>query len=171
MLYIRELEADDEEQFLSVMRKSKEFYAPFVTPITEKEAFQQYYNESKTESLKSYLALDLKDTIVGVFTISEIARGCFQSGYLGYGANVEFANRGLMSTALNHVLQKIFEELKVHRVEANVQPTNTASIQFIKKNGFVKEGFSPRYLKVNNQWCDHFRFALTYEDWINFNLS
>lgn len=63
-------------------------------------------------------------------------------------------------------LEKAFLELKLHRIEANVQPTNTPSIRFITQNGFRKEGFSPRYLKVNNQWCDHFRLALTYEDWL-----
>lgn len=137
MLYVRELRQDDEEQFLEVMRKSKDFYSPFVTPITDKENFQQYYAKSRTESLKSYLAMDASDTIVGVFTISEIVRGCFQSGYLGYGANVEFAKKGVMSHALKLVLEKVFDELKLHRVEANIQPANIASVKFVMKNGFI----------------------------------
>ncbi|MDR3501689.1 MAG: GNAT family protein [Legionella sp.] len=170
MLQLRALRLEDEEQFIDVMKKSKEFYYPFITPITEHEQFHQYYLESRTESLKSYLALDDNETIVGVFTISEIVRGCFQSGYLGYGVNVDYAGAGLMSQALKMVLEKAFLELKLHRVEANVQPTNTPSIRFITQNGFRKEGFSPRYLKVNNQWCDHFRFALTYEDWLAYNV-
>lgn len=76
-----------------------------------------------------------------------------------------------MSNALNIVLKKIFEELKLHRVEANVQPTNTASIKLVTRCGFLKEGFSRRYLKINNVWCDHFRFALTYEDWASLNID
>lgn len=71
-----------------------------------------------------------------------------------------------MNQALKLVLAKIFQELQLHRIEANIQPTNTSSIHLATHNGFRKEGFSPRYLKVNGIWCDHFRFALTYEDWL-----
>lgn len=77
-----------------------------------------------------------------------------------------FAGKGLMSQGLKLILEKIFLELKLHRIEANIQPTNKSSILLVKKNGFIKERFSQRYLKINNQWIDHFRFALTYEDWI-----
>lgn len=170
MLYVRELRLEDEIQFIEVMQKSKEFFYPYISPITEHEEFLKYYLGSTTETRRCYLALNSDETIIGIFNISEIVRGCFQSAYLGYGANVKFAGQGLMSQALKLVLEKIFVELKLHRVEANVQPTNSSSIRLITQNGFNKEGFSPRYLKVNNEWCDHFRFALTYEDWLAYNL-
>lgn len=72
-----------------------------------------------------------------------------------------------MSKSLKLVLKEIFTTLDLHRVEANIQPTNTVSIQLVTKNGFIKEGFSPRYLKINGVWQDHFRFALTLEDWLS----
>jgi len=64
------------------------------------------------------------------------------------------------------LLDKVFNELKLHRIEANIQPTNSSSIHLVTQNGFRKEGFSPRYLKINNIWQDHFRFALTSEEWM-----
>ncbi len=60
---------------------------------------------------------------------------------------------------------KAFEELGLHRLEANIQPDNLKSINLVKNNGFKKEGVSPRYLKINGEWRDHERWAITYEDW------
>lgn len=57
-----------------------------------------------------------------------------------------------------------FWTLGLH-LEANIQPENIASIKLVKRLGFTKEGFSRRYLKVNGEWRDHERWALTVEDW------
>ncbi len=71
-----------------------------------------------------------------------------------------------MSTALKLVQKKVFEELGVHRFEANIQPENTRSIHLVKNNNFRYEGFSPRYLKINDEWRGHEHWAITAEDYI-----
>ena len=53
-----------------------------------------------------------------------------------------------------------FKRLKLHRLEANIQPDNLASIALVRACGFSKEGFSPRFLKNNGQWRDHERWAM-----------
>jgi len=63
------------------------------------------------------------------------------------------------------VLGEAFGALKLHRVEANVQPHNAASIALVRKLGFRHEGRSPRYLKIGGRWRDHERFALLAEEW------
>jgi ribosomal-protein-alanine N-acetyltransferase len=50
-------------------------------------------------------------------------------------------------------------------VEANIQPQNRASIPLVKRAGFVREGYSRRYLKNGGQWRDHERWAILYDDW------
>jgi ribosomal-protein-alanine N-acetyltransferase len=45
-------------------------------------------------------------------------------------------------------------------LEANIQPTNVASIALVKACGFLQEGYSPRYLKINGCWRDHERWAI-----------
>ena len=69
-------------------------------------------------------------------------------------------------TALKLVMNKAFTELGLHRLEANIQPDNNDSIILVKHNGFRKEGFSPRYLRINDKWSDHERWAITKEDWL-----
>lgn len=70
-----------------------------------------------------------------------------------------------MSAGLKLVLHSVFTELKLHRLEANIQPGNIKSIQLVQSNGFKKEGYSPRYLKIQDEWRDHERWAITYENW------
>lgn len=166
MIALREPSAQDETVFVSTMKNSRDFHFPFITaPYTSVE-FQTYLNKSKQESEQYYIAWNNNQQIIGVFNISGIMRSVFKSAYLGYYASVEYAGKGLMSQALQLVLKEIFTTLDLHRIEANIQPTNTASIKLATKSGFIKEGFSPRYLKINGIWQDHFRFALTFEDWL-----
>ena len=165
LLYLREICQHDEEHFIQTMKKSHDFHQPFTTPPKTKEAFHTYFLRSQQDNQKSYLVLNQSNHIVGVFNINEIVRGFFQSGYLGYYASVDYAGKGLMSQGLRLVLQEIFTHLKLHRIEANIQPNNKPSIHLVTRNGFSKEGFSPRYLKINGIWSDHIRYALTYEDW------
>ncbi|WP_058477985.1 GNAT family N-acetyltransferase [Legionella steigerwaltii] len=165
-IHLRQLNQIDEVDFLLTMQKSRDFHYPFVTAPQTHEEFQAYLQKSLQADRRCFLALNQNEDIIGVFNISEIVQGVFQSAYLGYFASVTYAGQGLMSQALKLVLKEIFLDLKLHRIEANIQPANTSSINLAIQNGFFKEGFSPRYLKINGVWCDHFRFALTYEDWL-----
>ncbi|WP_131781218.1 GNAT family N-acetyltransferase [Legionella gresilensis] len=166
MIFLREPSAPDEAIFVTTMKISRHFHFPFISaPCTSKE-FQTYLSRSKLESERYFIAWNQNQEIIGVFNISGIMRGVFKSAYLGYYASINHAGKGLMSQALKLILKEIFTSLDLHRIEANIQPRNTASIHLVTRNGFLKEGFSPRYLKINNIWEDHFRFALTLEDWL-----
>lgn len=103
--------------------------------------------------------------LAGVVNLSEIVRGPFQSAYLGYYAFPPHDRQGYMARGLAAVLQEAFRTLRLHRVEANVQPGNTASRRLIRRLGFRREGYSPKYLKISGRWRDHERWALTIEDW------
>jgi ribosomal-protein-alanine N-acetyltransferase len=97
--------------------------------------------------------------------LSQIFRRGFQNAYLGFYAGALHAGRGYMGEGMRLQLRHVFTTLKLHRVEANVQPQNARSIALIRRSGFRREGFSPRYLKVAGRWRDHQRWAITAEDW------
>jgi ribosomal-protein-alanine N-acetyltransferase len=84
----------------------------------------------------------------------------FLSGYLGYFAFKGHEGQGLMKHALKLVTKHAFGQLRLHRLEANIQPGNVASIGLVTACGFRQEGFSPSYLKVAGRWRDHERWAL-----------
>lgn len=110
------------------------------------------------------MALRNSGDIVGVININEVIRGAFQSGSLGYYAFNPYAGKGLMHEGMLLVLKHAFGKLKLHRLEANIQPTNRASIALVKKCGFVREGLSRRLLKVRGRWQDHERWAILSEN-------
>jgi ribosomal-protein-alanine N-acetyltransferase len=74
--------------------------------------------------------------------------------------------KGIATEAVKRIIEFTFDELILHRLEANVIPSNTASIKVLEKLNFVKEGYSENYLKINGRWQDHLRYAL-----INKNYS
>jgi len=112
------------------------------------------------------ICLKNDDSIVGQITLSQIFRKQFQNAYLGYQLFSGFTGKGYMKDAVAKVLRYAFKEIQLHRVEANVQPGNIPSIAVLKRNGFTKEGYSRRYLKIGGKWRDHERWAIIREDWL-----
>jgi [ribosomal protein S5]-alanine N-acetyltransferase len=90
--------------------------------------------------------------LVGVVNINNIVMGVLESGYLGYYAFKGSENKGLLTQGLALVIKLAFGKLGLHRLEANIQPSNLALIRLVRKVGLVKEGFSERYLYVAGEW-------------------
>jgi ribosomal-protein-alanine N-acetyltransferase len=107
--------------------------------------------------------------LAGVINLNNVVRGNFQCAALGYYAFKPYAGKGLMREGLLLVLEQAFRKLKLHRLEANIQSENKASIALAKKCGFVREGFSRRFVKVCGRWKDHERWAILAEDFLKKN--
>lgn len=163
-LIIRELNLADENNFLEAMQLSRELHSFWVSPPLTRLEFIDYYYHYQQNHQKSFLLCNSSNLILGVFNLNEIVRGVFQNAYLGFYAIAPYAGKGYMSAGMKLLFNKAFLDLKLHRLEANIQPNNHKSINLVKSNGFRKEGFSPNYLKINNQWRDHERWAITAED-------
>lgn len=93
--------------------------------------------------------------IIGSIALNEIIRGCFQSCFLGYKIDETYRNKGYMTEGVSKIVEYAFRELNLHRIEANIIPSNLASIRVVEKNGFINEGVSRKYLKINGVWEDH----------------
>ncbi len=155
-----------EEQFLQAVRKSRALHKGFASPPASPGAFQRYVKSLRKENRLGFLVtLTESDDLISVVNVSEIVRGPFQSAYLGYYAFLPYAGQGLMSEGMRHVIRHCFRDLKLHRLEANIQPENERSIALVKALGFSKEGYSPRYLKISGRWRDHERWAIRSEQW------
>lgn len=99
------------------------------------------------------------DVIIGRVALNNIVRGAFQSCSVGYGLEPGATGRGYMTEALTELVRIAFDDLKLHRIEANVIPRNTRSIAVAERCGFEAEGVSPRFLRIAGRWEDHLRMA------------
>lgn len=95
------------------------------------------------------------DEIVGRIGFSNVFRGTFLSTFLGYKLDQDYVNQGYMTLAVEMMTNFAFGELGLHRIEGNVMPKNAASLRVLEKAGFVNEGISRKYLKINGKWEDH----------------
>lgn len=102
---------------------------------------------------------------VGEVTLSSIQRGPLQSAFIGYWIDKDVAGQGLMPETVVTMLQFAFETLRLHRVEINIIPRNSASRRVVEKLGLRCEGISERYLEIDGAWEDHARYAITFEEW------
>jgi [ribosomal protein S5]-alanine N-acetyltransferase len=165
-VYLRTPERRDQHEFISAMRASRSFHRPWATAPTDEERFAAYLADSRRPDFEAMLVCrEEDDAIVGFFNLSQIARGYFQSAYLGYAVAKHYAGQGYMRAGIELVLRHAFIDLRLHRIEANIQPDNRASIALASGAGFRREGFSPRYLKIGGRWRDHERWAILAEEW------
>ena len=165
-VFLRSPAVADRDEFISLMRASRSFHRPWATAPTDDDRFSAYLADSRRPDFEAMLVCRYEDdAIVGFFNISQIVRRTLQSAYLGYAAGKPYAGNGYMREGIELVLRRAFTTLRLHRIEANIQPGNRASIALAQGAGFRREGFSPRYLKIGGRWRDHERWALLAEEW------
>lgn len=136
-----------------------------------KSAFRRrvkhYQREARDDLGYAFLLFAAEsDRLMGGLTLSNVRRGVTQSAMLGYWLGAPFVGAGHMTAAVRAVLPHAFEQLRLHRVEAAVQPSNGRSADVLRRAAFVEEGLARRYLKINGTWQDHLLFAILAEDWM-----
>ena len=163
---LRHPRAEDEAEFLALVRASRALHRGRAQPPATPARFARWLARQKEPNQELHVLCRLEDgALCGVLNLSEIVRGALQGAYLGYYAFAPRAGQGYMREGMQLVLAQAFARLKLHRLEANIQPTNAASIGLVVASGFRQEGYSPRYLKIGGRWRDHLRFAICREDW------
>jgi len=155
-----------EAEFLRAVRASRALHRGFVSPPATAAAYRDFLRVLARDNQVAFLVVLVEtDELAGVVTIDDIVRGSYQFANLGYYAFVPHAGRGFMREALRLAIRHCFRELKLHRLEASIQPVNRRSLALVKSLGFRKEGVTRRYLKLGGRWRDHERWALLAEEW------
>jgi [ribosomal protein S5]-alanine N-acetyltransferase len=155
----------DRDQFLALARRSRGLHRRWAHPPRDAWAFRAFVDSARGSRGVRFLVCRREDgAIVGVVNLNEIVRGALQSAFVGYYAFAGATGQGLMTEGVRLALRVAFEVLRLHRVEANVQPGNRRSLALALRCGFRREGFSPRYLKIGGRWCDHERLAVVRGD-------
>ena len=163
---IRRPTSRDYAAFAVAMRRSRPLHRSWINrKSATRKAFNRYLNGFAPGQHYRFLVVHRKSRdLVGVINLNDVIRGNFQNATVGYYAFLPYAGKGLMCEGLQLVLKHAFRKLKLHRVEADIQPHNRASIALVRKCDFVREGRSHRLVKVCGRWRDHERWAILAEE-------
>lgn len=153
------------EQVVDYYKRNRDFLEAF-EPVRSEEFFSLEYQqtvlkkemaeyEARTAFRFYILSVEQPTKIIGIIGLNNVVWGAFCSAFLGYKLDKDFANKGYMSMAVGMLTRYAFEELGLHRIEANVMPKNKVSLRVLEKNHFVNEGISKYYLNINGVWEDH----------------
>ena len=169
-LIIKKVDMSQVDDYLSFLNRNKEFFKPW-----EPDRPDHHYTLDIQKAIMTRKTMDFvdergfkfvfyqkndPDKIIGDFDFINIMKGPFLSCYLTYKIDHDFVRKGFMTEALTAGIAFLFNEKKMHRIEANVMPWNDASIKLVEKLGFKNEGKGEKYLKINGKWEDHIRYSL-----------
>lgn len=96
-------------------------------------------------------------TVVGRISLTDIVRGAFQNGHLGYWIDRDWQGRGLATAAVRHACEEA-AGLGLHRIQAGTLLHNAASQAVLNHCGFASIGTAEKYLRINGSWQDHVLF-------------
>jgi [ribosomal protein S5]-alanine N-acetyltransferase len=143
-------------------RTGQEFLAPwmpvrssrYLTPRGQRRSIEEALALHEQGTLVPYVIVE-GETVVGRVTLSNVTRAPFQSCNLGYWVCEAHNGKGLATAAVREMMHLAFEELGLHRIEAGTLPHNARSQAVLERNGFVRFGLAPAYLKIADRWEDH----------------
>ncbi|MER5733736.1 GNAT family protein [Streptomyces sp. NPDC002138] len=182
---LRRIRAADGPEFTRRVRESRDLHRPWLFPPDTPEEYAAFAARlSGDDGTRAGFLVCERDggAIAGFVNVNNIVHGAFRCGAIGYGVFAHAAGRGLLTEALGLLLGHALTDpppgapapgaagppgsgpgLGLHRLEANIQPGNTASIALVRRLGFRREGLSPAFLHVDGAWRDHERWAITAE--------
>ena len=169
---IRLLDAADAAVLSGVVRRNREFLAPwepvrpdsYFTLDGQRDAVADSLSRYRTDTQVPYVILDDSDVVVGRINLNNVVRGAFQSASVGYWLAEEAGGRGFATQAVTEVVAAAFGDLGLHRLEAGTVPENVRSQAVLLRNGFEQYGYAPRYLSIAGRWQDHLLFQRLAED-------
>lgn len=85
---------------------------------------------------------------------------------VGYALSSAFQSRGLMTDALEMLIDDLFHNTLLERVEARCATENVASQRVLEKNGFLREGLLRGYFKLRGRRIDNYLYGLLREDYL-----
>ncbi|MEL6494728.1 MAG: GNAT family N-acetyltransferase [Cyanobacteria bacterium J06623_7] len=106
-----------------------------------------------------------EDIVIGSCGYKKIAKR-YRRAEIGYEIFAEYRRQGLMSEALNAVIQFGFETMDFNRIEATVDPENLPSILLLNKLCFSEEGMLREYELQKERFSNLKLFSLLQRDFV-----
>ena len=167
-LHLRASKPTDAEGMFAMLSDPESMKYWISPPITELNDAVEALNrdlesDAQGNSVSWALTLHGQDEMIGKCILFQFNQAHHRAE-IGFILNRNYWRRGLMSQALEAVIDFAFTTLNLHRIEADVDPDNAGSLGVLEKLGFEREGlFRERWL-LNNEWVDSVMLGLVNPD-------
>lgn len=142
-----------------------------LTKAAFKKVLSEQKSNRKNDMCYNFVAFDqTTGEIVGFTSLMDISRALFQNAYLGYSVLSTQWGKGYGKEMVKTTIEIAFKHLKLHRVEAGIEPANKRSIALAKSLKMRREGLSKRRLFLRGEWLDIVLYAMTSEE-MNVHMS
>ncbi|MDX2427273.1 MAG: GNAT family N-acetyltransferase [Xanthomonadales bacterium] len=126
---------------------------------------QDLESDAQGNSMCWAITFNGQDKMIGKCILFQFSRDKHRAE-IGYILNRKYWRQGLTHQALGAVIDFAFSTLKLHRIEADVDTENTASIGLLEKLGFKREGLFRERWRVYDKWQDSLMLGLLKKDWL-----
>lgn len=173
-VFLRAPTMDDWAEWAELRARSRTFLTPWEPTWPDDSLGRDHYRRRLRQQVREwrggeaygfFVFLNDRRRLVGGINLSNVRRGVAQAVSLGYWMGQAHAGHGLMTEALRALLPFVFDDLRLHRLEAACLPNNEPSKGVLSKVGFHEEGMARQYLRINGEWADHLLFALLRADY------
>ena len=168
-LTLRSITADDVDDFFTVYSNPEVMRYWSTLPLLNREAAAKQISEidegfKRHELLKWGIALRDGDTLIGSVTLFH-PDFTHRRAEIGYAIGRAYWGKGYMNETLTAVINYAFDVLEFHRIEADVDPRNAASIRALERLGFQREGYLRERWQVGGEIQDALLYGLLRPDW------
>jgi ribosomal-protein-alanine N-acetyltransferase len=172
-VFLRAPQMADFVEWAALREQSRDFLVPWeptwptddLTRTAFRRRLRRYQREMREDHAYPFFIFRESDgALVGGCTLSNVHRGVQQDCTLGYWAGAPFAGRGYVTRAVRALILHVFEEMKLHRIEASCLLENERSKAVLRRCGFREEGYARGLLRINGVWRDHVQFAILRDD-------
>jgi [ribosomal protein S5]-alanine N-acetyltransferase len=162
---VRAVSLGDAPELTRLVRANREFLAPW-DPVRDEEYFtldgqRKLIRAALDSEANEPHVIEADGAIAGRINLNNVVRGPFQSASLGYWVSEHLNGRGVATAAVGEMVRIAFGDFGLHRLEAGTLVHNTGSQRALERNGFVRFGLAPNYLKIAGRWQDHVLFQRT----------
>ncbi len=171
LVHVRRLAAGDSTPLAALYQANRDYLAPF-EPGRDEVFFSPDGQAARIADLLAEHAhgraypyvIEVGGRLAGRVTVTNVARGPFCSGSLGYWVAADHAGHGVATRAVHAVVDDCFTTHQLHRLEAATLVDNLASQAVLRHTGFALIGRAPRYLRIAGEWRDHVLFQRLSDD-------
>lgn len=166
-LLIRRLRMDDAPAMLEMLsdpETTRYWGRPVMTELQQAEQYTQENLSWMDQGHCLYWGIEEKASgkMIGTCTLFKLDL-INRRGEIGYLLNRSYWRRGIMTEALSSVIDHAFHGMQLHRLEADVDPENAASIRLLEGFGFQREGLFRDRWWVGGRWCDSLMLGLVHD--------